>query len=160
MLMTILVSLGIAIGLSWLNLVGHRLGDVLLVLVQQASHCRHPSDPQQCRSGLHRMPSSWDSRSTLDQGGSGLAAWAGLRGPTLPRLAAARLAVPLLLAVVGEPVADADAAVALGAKQQHVGDVDRHLLGEPSPLGVLLARPQVLVDAVDPLDDDLVPRRE
>ena len=42
------------------------------------------------------------------------------------------------------------------AVEQDVRDVDRHLLGEPAPLLVLGAGLQVLVDPVDPLDDDLV----
>ena len=69
---------------------------------------------------------------------------------------AARLAVALFLAVVGEPAAETNAAVALRAIELHVRDVDRHFLGQPASLRVFLAGPQVLVHPVDPFDDDLV----
>ncbi len=97
-----------------------------------------------------------DRSSTAQLLAAGALAWFGLAGPTSPSELLQRLAVALLLAAVGEAVADAHAPVAGRAVQQDVGDGDRHLLGEPAALGVLLAGLQVLVDAVDPLDDDLV----
>src|SRR5581483_9693716 len=45
--------------------------------------------------------------------------------------------------------------IARGADQQDVGYLYRHLFGEPAPLRVSLAAPHVLVDAVDPLYDEL-----
>src|SRR5262249_34584940 len=80
--------------------------------------------------------------------------------PHVAQAVAARLAIALLLPVVGKPVADPDPPVAPRTEQKHVGNIDRHLLGEPPPLGILLAGPHVLVHAVDALDDDLVPRRQ
>ena len=44
----------------------------------------------------------------------------------------------------------------VGQIQQHVGGGDRHLLREPAALRVAAVRLQVLVDAVDAFDDDLV----
>ena len=42
-----------------------------------------------------------------------------------------------------------------GSISEHVGDVDRHLLGEPAALRVAPVRLHVLVDPVDAFDDDL-----
>src|SRR5437899_2093047 len=84
-----------------------------------------------------------------------------LPGPCLPlgiRLArraqhaeagAALLAVAFLAPLGGVAPAGADAAPAAGAVQQHVRDVDRHLLGEAAPLRVAPAGPHVPIDAVD-----------
>src|SRR5262245_36981204 len=73
---------------------------------------------------------------------------------------AARLAETFLVAIVAIALADADAVPAGRTVQQHVGDADRHLLGEPAALGVAAARLQVLVDPVDALDHDLVLARQ
>src|SRR5436305_13043030 len=75
-----------------------------------------------------------------------------LGGAAGPEAGGALLAIPLLLAVLGEPVADPNPAGAARAVEQDVRDVDRHLLREPAPLLALGARLEVLVDPVDPLD--------
>src|SRR5689334_22745001 len=69
---------------------------------------------------------------------------------------AAFLAVALLAAGGRVALADADAAAAGRAVQRHVGDSHRHLLGEPAPLRVAAARPDVAIDAVDAFDDDAI----
>src|SRR5579885_135208 len=83
----------------------------------------------------------------------------GVARPRLAQLAeagAALLAVALLGAVVAVALADADAALARRAEEQHVGDADRHLLGEPAALGVAAVGLEVLVHPVDALDQHAV----
>ncbi len=114
MLMTILVSLGIAIGLSWLNLAAIALA---MSFLYWSSRRAIPVILQHV-CGVHsRFRFVSATNIATDQGffaaaraGVGRLAWA-----DVSQADAARLAVALLLAVVGEPVADADAAVALGA---------------------------------------------
>ena len=51
--------------------------------------------------------------------------------------------------------AEACRLVALRADQQHVGDLDRHLLRQPAALRIPLAAAHVLVDPIDAFDDQL-----
>jgi hypothetical protein len=116
---------------------GHRLGDVLSIQFQQASHVCCP-------------------RLFLLRAGGGFGGVRRLAGTDVAEHVLTRSAEALFLAVVAEPMADPDATIALGAIKHHVGDINRHFLGEPPALRVLLTGTQVLVDAVHAFDHDLV----
>src|SRR5687767_2072188 len=73
----------------------------------------------------------------------------------LPVGSPTRFAKPLLDAVARQAGADAGRLVALAADEHHVGKLNRHLLREPAALRVSLAAANVLINAIDPLDDDL-----
>src|SRR5262249_19797427 len=69
---------------------------------------------------------------------------------------AALFAVAFLVTIGGIAAAHANAALARRAVDHHVRDGDGHLLGEPAALLIAAVRLEMLVHAVDALDDDLV----
>ena len=106
-------------------------------------------------AGVWARVESIDQAFFLETAGVGRLAWA-----DVAQAGAARLAVALLLAVVGEPVADADARGCTWGRRACTFETSIGIsLESRPPCWFFGAGLQVLVDPVDPLDDDLVLRR-
>src|SRR5436190_12974506 len=77
-----------------------------------------------------------------------------LGGGKLPQSRAAIAAESFLASILDNATACSRGAVAPGAEQEHVGNLDRHFLVQPAPLRVFLAPLDVFVDEVYPFHDD------